>query len=77
MRLGVEEGPEGEGWIFELLTLRMADFRMISATIVGVVGLGYLDRRGTLIDDVRHLVDRALVLRRGVVPSALRAGVVE
>lgn len=50
---------------------------MVSATIVGVVGLGYLDRRGTLIDYVRHLVDRALVLRRGVIPSALRAGVVK
>ena len=50
---------------------------MVSTTVIGVVGLGYLDRCETLVDGVRYFINGALVLRRGVVPSALGAGVVE
>ena len=76
VRFDVDEEPEGKR-LFKLLTLGVANFGMISAIIAGVVGLGYLDRSRTLVNNVRYIVDRALVLRRGVVPSTLRAGVVE
>ena len=59
------------------LTLSMANFGMVSTTVVGVVGLGYLDRCGTLVDNVRYFINGALVLRRGVVPSAFGTGIVE
>ena len=76
VRFDVHEKAE-EKMGFKLLTLGMANFGMISATIVGVVGLSYLDGGRTLVNNVRYIVDRALVLRRGVVPPTFRAGVVK
>lgn len=75
--VGEAERETVKGRVAALVAVVVVDLGVVAVMVVGVVGLGHLERRAALVGDIGDLVDCSLVLLADVVPAAEGAGVVE
>lgn len=71
------EGKAIEGRVTTLVAVVVVDLGVVAVVVVGVVGLGHLESRATLVNNVGDLIDGSLVLFANIVPAVEGARVVK